>query len=119
MRKKQKVRKLRSTKGSEFNGNAVKVDSLRTQQACNRALVYLERSERRAFNKALRKLKPQIEHWLKYLIHTRGKDSADVEIVMRFWQNMTTRYKHNRAMEKMYAGEPPAFDPDINGERYG
>jgi hypothetical protein len=119
MKKSQKPRKLRSTKGTDFPvERTVKVPSLRTEQACNSALVFLERHERRAFNRAMRALKPQMDHWARYIKHTHGPDSADMEVVNKFWANMVARYKANRRIEKMYESRI-IFDPDVNGEKYG
>jgi len=116
-----KVRKLRPTKNGKIpkGTETVKVSTLRTEQACSRALVYLERAERRAFIRAMRELKPQIEDWARYVRHTQGKDSADLKVILAFWSNMTARFKAYRQTERMYQGEKPHFDPDVHGEQYG
>lgn len=120
-KKAMQLHKLRGTKGGNFPKDAkrVKVDTLRTQQACNRALVFLERHERKAFIAGLRKLKPQIEEWARYVKHTQGKDSADLAEIQKFWQNMVARYKRARTIEAYYKGQPITFDPDIDGKVYG
>jgi hypothetical protein len=111
-----KVRKLRPTKGGKIGKGdmpTVKISTHRTEQACSRALVYLERAERRAFIKAMRELKPQIQDWARYLRHTQGKDSADLRVVMTFWRNMVSRYKAYQVTEMLFDGLPK-FDPDVN-----
>lgn len=116
-----KVRKLRPTKDGRIPKDAttIKIETLRTQQACSRALVYLERHERIAFIKAMKDLKPQVEDWARYLRHTQGKDSEDLKAVKIWWTNMVARYKVYRAAEAHYQGAKPAFDPDVNGVKYG
>jgi hypothetical protein len=116
-----KVRKLRPTKNGKFPKDAleVKISTQRTEQACSRAMVYLERNERIGFMRAMRKLKPQVEDWFRYVIHTQGKNSADAKQIQAFWANMSSRYKRYREIERFYRGEKPGFDPDVNGIRYG
>lgn len=120
--KTKQLRKLRPTKGGSGipkDAPRVKVSTLRTQQACSRALVFLERHERRAFIKGIRLLKPQVEEWARYVKHTQGSDSADLAEIQKFWSNMVARYKTYRKAEAGYQGKPPSFDPDLNGEVYG
>lgn len=116
-----KVRKLRPTKGGKIPKDAktVKVETLRTEQACSRARVYLERHERRAFIQAMKTLKPQIEDWARYVRHTQGKDSADLAVIQAFWKSMVAKYREYRRIESYYEGRKPAFDPDVNGVKYG
>ena len=119
---KKKVRKIRGTKGGNFPKGevcAVPISTLRTEQACSRLLTYLERHERRAFNRAMREVKPQVEDWLRYIIHTKGKDSADAKMIREYWANMVARYKQYRQIESYYEGKKPVFDPDVNGTVYG
>ena len=81
--------------------------------------VFFERHERRAFMRAMREIKPQVEDWLRYVIHTQGKDSADAQMIREKWALLAAKYKHYRQIELYYKGKAPSFDPDVNGVTYG